>query len=231
MNYAAHYERLIARARDRDLAGYRERHHVKPRCLGGGDEPQNLVYLTGEEHYVAHQLLVRMNPGHAGLIYAAMFMSKQATGNKAFGWLRRRYSQAMHGTKRCLGNKHSLEARAKMSASRKGSTFPNRKRGVIFTPEHRAKLSASRLGKKRPPEVGARIAAAQRGKVISAATRAKMSVSRRKRITSPETRAKMSATHRGKQGKSPSPEARAKIAATLRARWDAGYGRNQWSPK
>lgn len=46
MNYAAHYERLIERAKNRVLEGYRERHHILPRCMGGTNAPDNLVDLT-----------------------------------------------------------------------------------------------------------------------------------------------------------------------------------------
>ena len=42
--------------------GYVERHHILPKCVGGGDESENLVPLTPEEHYLAHQLLVKMHP-------------------------------------------------------------------------------------------------------------------------------------------------------------------------
>lgn len=62
MNYVAQYLKLIERARNRILDGYKERHRVKPRCLGGDDVQENLVYLTPEEHYVAHQLLVKIYP-------------------------------------------------------------------------------------------------------------------------------------------------------------------------
>ena len=62
MNYSAHYDRLIARARSQTLVGYHEQHHVVPKCMGGGNELANLVNLTAEEHYVAHQLLVKMYP-------------------------------------------------------------------------------------------------------------------------------------------------------------------------
>ena len=62
MNYRRHYDRLIERARNRVLSGYVERHHVLPRCMGGGNESSNLVQLTAEEHYVAHQLLHKMHP-------------------------------------------------------------------------------------------------------------------------------------------------------------------------
>ena len=53
MNYEAHYERLIERGRLRgQRIGYMERHHIVPRCLGGKDEEENLVWLTAREHYV-----------------------------------------------------------------------------------------------------------------------------------------------------------------------------------
>lgn len=154
MNYLAHYERLIARARGRVLQGYRERHHVLPRCMGGDDSLGNLVYLTPEEHYVAHQLLVRLHPGHAGLVYAAMAMAKQCTGNKPYGWLRRRYANTVRGVPLSakqrakmalakLGQKLSAETKAKIAATKLG------KKTGPHSPATRAKMSAALLGNKR----------------------------------------------------------------------------------
>ena len=58
MQYKKQYDILIERARVRGSpVGYREQHHIVPRCIGGGDEKENLVYLTAKEHYVAHHLL------------------------------------------------------------------------------------------------------------------------------------------------------------------------------
>lgn len=75
MDYAAIYARLVARAKSRVLTGYREKHHVIPKCLGGSDDDENVVELTVEEHYVAHQLLLKMYPAENGLLFAAMFMT------------------------------------------------------------------------------------------------------------------------------------------------------------
>jgi hypothetical protein len=50
--------------------------------------------------------------------------------------------EGFSGFVRPLGIKLSEEARAKLSAARKG---------MVFTPEHRAKLSAKKIGKPRPP--------------------------------------------------------------------------------
>jgi hypothetical protein len=57
VNYKKHYDALMKRAVGRERRGVMELHHVVPRCLGGTDEHGNLVLLTPEEHYVAHQLL------------------------------------------------------------------------------------------------------------------------------------------------------------------------------
>lgn len=95
MDYQRHYNLLIEKAQQRTTDLYTERHHIVPRCLGGTDDKDNLVALTPEEHYVAHQLLVKMYPENASLVYAANKMtvsSKWAPrNNKLYGWLKRKY--------------------------------------------------------------------------------------------------------------------------------------------
>ena len=92
-----HYDRLIERARGRTIDGYIEQHHVLPRCLGGDDSAENLVRLTPEEHFVAHQLLVKIYPKEQKLIYAALMMTVSSKthirNNKLYGWLRRKYQK------------------------------------------------------------------------------------------------------------------------------------------
>ena len=61
MDYQKIYESIIARGKERVLIGeYTESHHIIPRCMGGSDNSDNLVDLTPEEHYVAHQLLIKI---------------------------------------------------------------------------------------------------------------------------------------------------------------------------
>ena len=62
MLYSKVYNDIISRARNRNLQGYKERHHVIPKCLGGSNESDNLVDLTFREHFICHWLLVKMYP-------------------------------------------------------------------------------------------------------------------------------------------------------------------------
>lgn len=63
--YTICYNSIIARARDRILEGYKEKHHIIPKSLGGTDQKDNLVALTGREHYICHLLLTKMVEGPA----------------------------------------------------------------------------------------------------------------------------------------------------------------------
>lgn len=153
----------MARARNRILVGYNEKHHVIPRCFGGKNS--EVVRLTPEEHYVAHQLLVKMYPGNRSLLWAASNMTGKTKytrrNNKLYGWLRRKLSEDMRA--RMTGRKPSAETREKMRAAKLGTkqsleTIAKRstaisaaKKGMKFSPEHRAALAAAKLGKKRGP--------------------------------------------------------------------------------
>lgn len=129
MDYQRHHDKLIARAKIRLLEGYSERHHIVPRCMGGDNSANNLVYLTAEEHYVVHQLLVKIYPEHHGLAKAAGMMTfdkyGHRTNNKEYGWVRRRVAKANSEMKKgqvspMKGRKHLAETKAKLSALRMG---------------------------------------------------------------------------------------------------------------
>lgn len=97
MEYKKHYDALINRAKNRLLETYTEKHHIIPVCMGGSNLPDNLVQLTPEEHYVAHQLLVKMYPKNYKLMHAANMMTlsnnNQTRNNKRYGWLKRKLSK------------------------------------------------------------------------------------------------------------------------------------------
>ncbi len=94
MNYQKIYDSLIERAKTRQQPEFFEKHHIVPKCLGGSDNANNIALLTPEEHYLAHQLLTKLNPSHKGLAKAAHMMCSGRPTNKYYGWVRRRFIEA-----------------------------------------------------------------------------------------------------------------------------------------
>jgi hypothetical protein len=120
MNYKKHYDKLMEKSKQRTLEGYVEKHHIIPRCLGGTDDIANIAILTPEEHFLAHQLLVKIYPKSSPLVKAVAIMTahqtQQRANNKLFGWLRRRLSLQQklwiveNGHPRgMLGKKHDVD--------------------------------------------------------------------------------------------------------------------------
>ena len=153
MNYKRHHNKVIDRARNRVLEGYCEQHHVIPVCMGGTDDPDNLVRLTAREHFVIHQLLAKMHPKHSGLAQAAYMMTiesgtQKRVTNKRYKWLRERYSKArstfMQGNKINKG-RTPWNKGTPMTEEQKNKISKS-KLGVTHTPEHRRKNSESQKG-------------------------------------------------------------------------------------
>jgi len=143
MNYQKHYDTLISRAKNRLLEGYTENHHIIPRCMNGSNKAKNLVALTPEEHYVAHQLLIKIYPKNHKLVYAALLMtansSNQFRNNKLYGWLKKKNSESCKG--RIPWNKGipiTKERRKNISEARKGQ---------LLSDEHKRKISERQKGK------------------------------------------------------------------------------------
>lgn len=87
MDYKKIYNQLVAKAKPRGLdkskhEGYFETHHIVPRCMGGGDEDENLVMLTAREHVIAHLLLWKVYPYVQGVVYAAHMMTVTKGGGR-----------------------------------------------------------------------------------------------------------------------------------------------------
>lgn len=74
MNYDKIYNNLIDKARNRTIKGYYEEHHIIPKCMGGKDSKDNLIKLTGREHFIAHRLLTKIYPLNDSLIFALHMM-------------------------------------------------------------------------------------------------------------------------------------------------------------
>jgi hypothetical protein len=191
VNYQKHYNALIDRAKNRTLTGYFERHHVIPRCIGGGEAPENIVRLTPEEHYLAHQLLVKINPGKRGLVFALLAMSMNVRGlrpnNKQFGWVKRRVAAAIGDQRRGVPRDRAMME--KVWASVRGRIAPDHERKKISaglrgkrkTAEHNSKVSVALMGRPSP----------MRGRTHSEETKRKIRDAALLRRHSPETIAKL----------------------------------------
>lgn len=101
MDYSKIYIELMERSFGRNIDGYVERHHIVPKCMGGDNHPRNIAILTPEEHFLAHQLLVKIYPKHYKLAFALHNMcignnrrDQKRNNNKLYGWHKKRVSQA-----------------------------------------------------------------------------------------------------------------------------------------
>ena len=105
MDYSKIYNSIINNGKNRhsDENIYYESHHIIPKCLGGNDKKDNLVFLTAREHFIAHLLLVKMYPTNYGLVKAANMMCSynqtmsERISNRRYEWLRIKLSVAMSG--------------------------------------------------------------------------------------------------------------------------------------
>ena len=154
-------------------------HHIKPRCMGGGDELENLVSLTVRQHVIAHLLLSRAYPENNELLFAATMMTSVVDNKKRVLYrlparlaatLIENYSKSQKGkvlsdeakrkmSERLKGHKTSEETKKKISISEKGKIVPREvllkvvnKR--VITEEQRRVFSEQ--SKQRMKETGAR---------------------------------------------------------------------------
>ena len=79
------YINSILKTRGRhNCEGYKETHHIVPRCLGGNNQKHNLIDLYPEEHYIAHKLLYLEHPDNEGLLNAWWYISHTKKGIQRF---------------------------------------------------------------------------------------------------------------------------------------------------
>lgn len=78
MDYSKIYTNLVSHRKTNPLKQsedlYTERHHIVPSCMGGSNSKENLVRLTGREHFIAHWLLVKVYPENDKLKTALFLM-------------------------------------------------------------------------------------------------------------------------------------------------------------
>jgi hypothetical protein len=132
--YTKWYNQITYRAQNRILNDYTETHHIKPRSLGGSDDPFNLVELTAREHFVCHWLLTKMYTGESRskMINALWMMQSKNDYQK-------RYQTKI--TSRVYENLRKEYAKY----------ISERNTGRVQPPEEKIKQVAAQTGRKRKP--------------------------------------------------------------------------------
>jgi len=142
MDYQKIYHQIVERAKNRVLEGYKEKHHIIPKCLGGSNDKNNLVELTAREHFLCHMLLCEIYPNENKLRHALFLMAigkkkiKEKTyviSSRVYERLKCEYSQML------TGKKQSEETRNKKSKSMIGHS--------MYTEEWKQKISKSNTGR------------------------------------------------------------------------------------
>lgn len=109
MNYIKLHDAIINKAvsRKSDIKGYKERHHIKPRSMGGDDSACNLVYLTAREHFIIHWLLKKIH-NNKPMVYAFFAMTKMGNSSQE-RYTSRSFKYAREAMSNFLSNSRSGE--------------------------------------------------------------------------------------------------------------------------
>lgn len=194
MNYQKVYDNLIAKCQARQFVdGYKERHHIIPKSLGGSNNSSNLVDMTAREHFVAHFLLAKLHGGNQWLSINRM------RGNDDFYINSRLYEVARREiakitSKRFKGVAKSTETRAKMSASARQYHGTDLKPVKVKRGEDGYVSPIKGVPRPTPWRIGA--SPANKGVPASDDAKAKMSLAGKGRKQTPEQIAKRVASRR-----------------------------------
>lgn len=147
--YTRIYYNIVTRAQSRVLASdiYTERHHIIPKSLGGSNSKDNLVALTGREHFICHRLLVKMTMGldkskMAHAVWVMLIRGKETdkgiVTSRTFELARREAAEA--ASLLLTGIKRSEQTRQKMSK-------PKSEKHTAFLINQCLEMAADRKGK------------------------------------------------------------------------------------
>ena len=142
MNYQRIYDQIIDRAKERKLEGYKEKHHIIPKCMGGGNEKRNLAELTAREHYLTHWILCRIYPEDGKLAFAFWAMSNQKggkcsrnyiVGSRAYEEAREHFIHNTDWTERSIKRVANIDWKLKVSNTDYGSFQAKRIASTDYT--------------------------------------------------------------------------------------------------
>ena len=104
------------------ILGYSEKHHIIPKCMGGKNNKENLVYLSAREHFICHLILIKivdkefiikMKFALGKFIQSSKLHNRKFTSHQ-YELIRKSISEARSGYR------HTDEAKIKISEGHKG---------------------------------------------------------------------------------------------------------------
>jgi len=171
--YTKWYNQIIDRAKGRILEPPFERHHIRPRSMGGTDDRENIAFITPREHFICHWLLIKMTTGedHYKMLNALRMMRAENPGQKRYKTkitarvyesLKVEYSQLQ--SERIRGEKNPMWGKTHTEEARRAIREKNT--GKKLTEDQIARQVAAQTGRKRAPfseEWRAKMAESKRG--------------------------------------------------------------------
>jgi hypothetical protein len=140
----------------RDIMGYAERHHIIPKSVGGSNDLDNLVWLTANEHFECHLLLIEIleGPARRKMLSALTRMMNKQSHSQQREYKLPAYSDEIRQT---CAEEHSAYMKFKHAGER--NPFFGRK----HTEESKKKISDGGKGIKKSEEAKKRISEAKKG--------------------------------------------------------------------
>jgi hypothetical protein len=165
--YTKYYYTIINHAKSRNLLsrkqaklalGYVEKHHIIPKACTGDNSKENLIFLSGREHFICHLLLTKMTIGdeHAKMVYAVKRMlvhskkhDRYSPSSRIYNIVKKEFalSHSEKMTGRVAWNK-GLKTGATMS-KQQYQEIADRRRGKPLSDEWRNNMSKGHIGAKR----------------------------------------------------------------------------------
>lgn len=115
--YLKHYNKLIRSRKElnraKDGESYYEEHHILPKSLGGDCSADNLILLTGREHFIAHKLLFKhynkkgLGAETYSMALAFAMMSKSSASHKGNRKCKRYSSKTYEEARKAISSKMS----------------------------------------------------------------------------------------------------------------------------
>lgn len=137
--YQKWHDQIISRAKNRQLHEYFERHHIKPKCIGGGNEESNKVDLTYREHFLVHWLLTKFTKGKvkAKMIHCLSMMTCRVRGR----------GQVITSWQYALARKASIDAAiGQIFSAKRRKNISDSLKGKKLSPKTRKLMSKSKIG-------------------------------------------------------------------------------------